>query len=226
MRVKCKEPATKGSQKWLQTLVNECREMLPLPPGKLQSKPSDIQWLSPLQSDEYAEYRDQCAIDRLGITLKQCPLEQFWPKRGPQWDGLAKTCDDKMILVEAKSRTKEMEGRGSTSQNQNSKQIIGRSLHRTRQFLNADRGAADWISSPYYQYANRLAHLYLLAELNDIDAYLMMIYFLNDKEQNGPRQSSEWKEAIRKQNSCLGLCNNHRLSDRVITLYPDVTEMS
>ena len=220
----CK-PATKGSQKWLQILVNECPEMLPLPSGKLQSKPLGIQWFSPLQSDEYAEYGDQCAIDRLGITLKQCPLEQFWPKRGPQWDGLAKICDGKIILVEAKSHIPEMGGSGSGA-NLESRQIIGRSLHRIRQFLNADRGAADWIDSPYYQYANRLAHLYLLAELNDIDAYLMMIYFLNDKEQNGPRQSSEWKEAIRKQNSCLGLCNDHRLSDRVITLYPDVTEMS
>lgn len=230
MRVPSSKRAPKGSQKWLQTLVNECLvnecpEMLLLPSGKLQSKPSDIQWLSPLQSDEYAEYGDQCAIDRLGIKLKRCQLEQFWPKRGPRWDGLAKTFDGKIILVEAKSRTKEMEGKGSKSQNQNSIQTIDDSLHKTRQFLNADSGAAAWIDSSYYQYANRLAHLYFLAELNGIDAYLMMIYFLNDKEQEGPRQISEWEEAIRKQNACLGLPNDHRLSDRVIPSYPDVAKI-
>lgn len=94
------------------------------------------------------------------------------------------------------------------------------------QFLGANTAVVDWGKHPYYQYANRLAHLYLLTELNGIDAYLMMIYFLNDKEQKGPCQISEWEEAIRKQNICLGLPNNHRLSDRVIPLYPDVEEMS
>ena len=217
------QPSTsKGSQKWLQILVNECPDLLPPLPGRLQLKTSDIQWRSPLQCDKYAEYRDKQFLDRLGIKLKNYPLNQFWPPRGPQWDGLAKTGAGKIILVEAKSHIREMQGGGSQAKDPKSWQTISSSLNMTRQSLGVNPGAADWISSPYFQYANRLAHLYLLVKLNGIDAYLMMIYFLNDKEQDGPDQISQWEEAIRKQNACLGLPDDHHLSGRVISLYPDV----
>ena len=220
-----KPPASKGSQKWLQILVNECPNLLPPLPGRLQLKTSDIQWRSPLRLDDYAEYRDEQFLDLLGIKLKNYPLNQFWPPKGPQWDGLAKTGTRKIILVEAKSHIGEMQSGGSQAKNSKSKKTIARSLNMTRQFLGVGTKADDWAERPYYQYANRLAHLYLLAELNGIDAYLMMIYFLNDAEQNGPTQISQWEEAIREQNAYLGLPGTHLLSNRVIHLYPDVLDI-
>ena len=223
----CVKPpfAEKGSRKWLQILVNECPDLLLPLPGRLQSKPSDIQWLSPRQCDGYNEYKDGKFLNRLEIELEQCPRNEFWPEGGPRWDGLAKTGAGKIILVEAKSRIGEMQSGGSQARDPESRKTISSSLNMTRQFLGVNPGAADWISSPYFQYANRLAHLYLLVELNGIDAYLMMIYFLNDKEQRGPDQISQWEKAIREQNACLGLPDDHPLSNRVIHLYPDVCDI-
>jgi len=43
------------------------------------------------------------------------------------------------------------------------------------------------------QYANRLAHLYLLCVENDVDAYLVMLYFYNDAEMDGPISVDQWR---------------------------------
>ena len=47
-----------------------------------------------------------------------------------------------------------------------------------------------------YQYANRLAHLYSLRQMNDIDAYLVFVYFLNDPDLDGPHTERERRAAI------------------------------
>jgi hypothetical protein len=83
--------AEKGSQKWLQILVNEKQEFLnSLVCDSLNfAENESVEWRSPLKSDDYAEYRDQAFLDRLDIKLEKEPLNQFWPIRGPQWDALA-----------------------------------------------------------------------------------------------------------------------------------------
>jgi len=86
-------PAKKGSQKWIQRLVDKkpdilnflIREQLNLPDT------DTIIWLSPLAGDGYAEYRDQAFLDLLGITLPRVSLSDFWPSRGPVWDGLGRS---------------------------------------------------------------------------------------------------------------------------------------
>jgi hypothetical protein len=85
-------PAVKGSQKWIQKLVNEKPDLL-TSPIRTQLNLSDtdsITWLSPLAEDEYAEYRDQAFLDLLDIKLPKVSLSDFWPSRGPVWDGLDK----------------------------------------------------------------------------------------------------------------------------------------
>ena len=85
-------PAVKGSQKWIQKLINEkpdlltslVRTQLGIP------HPDNIAWLSPLAEDEYAEYQDQAFIDLPNIKLPNVSLSDFWPSRGPVWDGLDK----------------------------------------------------------------------------------------------------------------------------------------
>ena len=37
------------------------------------------------------------------LTLPQRSLSSFWPRRGPQWDGLARTGRGDLLLVEAKA---------------------------------------------------------------------------------------------------------------------------
>ena len=219
------ECAEKGSQKWLQLAVNDYSELFnTLVAQQLHPKPSSIEWVSPLRCDDYAEYRDGDFIDRLGLELKNCPLNTFWPARGPWWDGLAKTDKDQVLLVEAKAYIGEMKGKGSNATSCKSRDMIACILAKTQTFLCAKQ-SCDWAKSPYYQYANRLAHLFLLAELNGIDAYLLNIYFLNDARKKGPNSSDFWEGAIHKQYEEMGLLQDHALADRIVNLYMDVRKL-
>ena len=93
--------AKRGSQKWIQKLINDKPEILN---SKIRSalnfsEEEDVQWLSPLKSDDYAEYRDQAFLNLLNVKLERIPLAQFWPKGGPQWDALGKSSSGKLLLV-------------------------------------------------------------------------------------------------------------------------------
>jgi len=83
--------AKKGSQKWLQVVVNETPDVLNaqiITQLKLLQTET-ITWLSPLAADDFAEYQDQTFLDLLQIKLPNVSLKDFWPTRGPVWDGLA-----------------------------------------------------------------------------------------------------------------------------------------
>lgn len=71
--------AKKGSQKWVQKLVNDKPHIMNSRIwGALNlSTEEGIQWFSPLKSDDYAEYRDQAFLDRLGIKLEKVSLKLF-----------------------------------------------------------------------------------------------------------------------------------------------------
>jgi hypothetical protein len=68
--------ALRGSQKWLQVLVNECPERIDrvLAPSLGLTQRERVRWLSPLKDDNYAEYRDREFVARLGVTLERIPL--------------------------------------------------------------------------------------------------------------------------------------------------------
>lgn len=223
--MKCERPmAIKGSKKWIQLAVNDYPVVLwNLVSPNLHPKPTRINWRSPLRSDGFAEFRDQKSIDSLGLKLKNRSLKSFWPSRGPRWDALAKTDISQVLLVEAKAYEGEIREQGTDASGE-SKQRIDCSLKETQQFLAADL-SIDWSKYPFYQYANRLAHLYLLTELNRIDAYLLMIYFLNDFDMGGPESPELWEKTIQNHCNEMGLPLDHRLSDRIINLYLDVHEL-
>ena len=71
--------AIKGSQKWIQKLVNEKSDLLnSLIRTQINFPVTDtITWLSPLAEDGYAEYQDQAFLDLLDITLNNVPLSDF-----------------------------------------------------------------------------------------------------------------------------------------------------
>lgn len=211
-----------GSQKWLQVSVNDHTELLDtyIAP-KLHPQPSSIEWLSPLRSDDYAEYSDDDFINRLGVTLDKKPLGEFWPKGGPHWDALGMTMQGQILLVEAKSYIKEMAGHNRRCRAKpQSRRIIENASTVVKNALGANPDS-DWLGD-HYQYANRLAHLFLLRVLNDLPAYLIMLYFLNDVEQDGPSEPAEWEAAIREEEHCLGIPETHALSDFVVPVFVDV----
>ena len=83
---------TKGSLKWIQDIVNSNPAVLDDKINKTANfkKGIVIEWLSPRAEDEYAEYKDQAFLDLLEISPLKVVLKDFWPSRGPQWDGLGK----------------------------------------------------------------------------------------------------------------------------------------
>ncbi len=216
--------AKKGSKKWLQLAVNDYPDVLfDLVVPNLAPKPTRISWRSPLRSDGFSEYRDKKFIDKLGLKLEDRPLKSFWPGGGPRWDALGRTDISQILLVEAKARVGEIKEQG-TDASGDSRERIDCSLKETQRFLGADT-TVDWSKYPHYQFANRLAHLYLLSEKNCIDAYLLMIYFLNDEVMGGPDSIGQWEAAIRTHHEGMGLRQDHCLSDRVINLYLDVRKL-
>ena len=210
----------KGSQKWIQKLVNEKSDLLNSL-IKIQLNLSDtdtITWLSPLAEDGYSEYQDQAFLDLLNITLSKISLSDFWPLKGPVWDGLGKSKTGRVFLVEAKSHISEVLSPG-TGAGVKSLRKIKKSLDDTKTFLHSN-SEHDW-SSIFYQYTNRLAHLYLLRELNEVPAYLVFVYFVNDNEMNGPQSIDEWNGALSLLMSYLGI-GRHRLKKYIADIFIDV----
>jgi hypothetical protein len=216
------KPAKRGSQKWIQKLVNEKSHILDSQIHKALnlSKEETIHWLSPLQDDNYAEYRDDAFLNRLDIMLENVSLADFWPKGGPQWDALGKSSKGKLFLVEAKSHIGELIS-DLHAKDKASISRIKASIEDIKLRLNARKGT-DWTKN-FYQYTNRLAHLRLLRK-NNKDAYLVFIYFLNDKEMKGPSTASEWQGAIKLLKAYLGI-RKHKLSKYIIDLFIDVNQI-
>ncbi len=209
---------------WLQVAVNERKDLL----NNLVSRELDlelseeIEWLSPIVVEKYHEYYDQGFIKRLGVKLNRRKLSDFWPRGGPHWDALGKTSNGRLLLVEAKAHIPEMI---STSKAKSLKSInlIQNSLLEVKQYLGVSKDV-DW-SDMYYQYANRLAHLYLLRVVNDLPAELLFLCFINDYEKKGPTTNKQWLDAIENMKEYWGLSRRHHLSDHVHHIFLDVKKL-
>lgn len=211
----------KGSLKDIQLLVNNHSFILNKAIIQKDRFPikGEIKWLSPLAENDFSEYSDEDFIKLLELNITY-PLKKFWPKRGPQWDALGISRNN-VFLVEAKANLKELKSPASIA-GPKSKLIIDEALNATKQYLQI-KNNIDW-SGKYYQYTNRLAHLYFFRVLNGVDAYLVNIYFLNDKEVKGPKTKEEWEAAILVMKTCLGI-GRHKFDEYIIDVYIDVEEM-
>jgi hypothetical protein len=219
------DAAARGSQKWIQLAVNNhvsfldraIREALGF------DKSEQITWLSPLREDAYSEYRDKGFIRRLGIELASRPLEEFWPRRGPQWDGLGRTNTGKILLIEAKANIPEIVS-SACKASEPSNSLIQRSLREVQGYLKIDFNI-DW-SCKLYQYTNRIAHLYFLRKINQIPAHLIFVYFVGDHNVDGPCSILEWKAALKVAKGVLGIGEHHRLSKYTTDVYIDIAALS
>jgi hypothetical protein len=119
----------------------------------------------------------------------------------PQWDALGKSSTGKLLLVKTKSHISELTSE-SRAEDESSRKKIQESLENTKHYLNS-KVNVDW-SQSFYQYTNRIAHLYLLRK-NNVPAYLVLVYFLNDIDVDGPATFYEWEGAIKLLKSCLGI---------------------
>jgi len=215
--------AEKGSKKWIQNIVNRSPSSLDsrireggfLPEGKF------ISWLSPLATDNYAEYRDAGFLERLDLSAHKEGLLQFWPSRGPQWDALGVQQDlQRCYLVEAKANIPELV---STCQAKDPVSIrrIEESLNITREHFCIDSNLT-WLHGSY-QYANRLAHLYFLREVAKVDAVLVLVYFLNDPTYL-PTSHEAWQGALTLQKKLMGI-SSHILQKSVCEIFVDTGDI-
>ncbi len=225
MRVPQKSRAEKGSQKWIQYLINACPEVLNT---RIQEKLAslsgrEICWISPLEQDEFAEYRDITFLEKINLPGLSEELQRFWPKNGPQWDALGKTSDGKaIILVEAKANVPELVS-FCGAKDKESLQTISKSLAETQRWVNCRDRSIDW-EHGFYQYANRLAHLYFLREKAHKEAYLVFLFFLEDSNYISTSEEA-WNSALKLQKKLLGL-PTRTLSGKAIDIFLNVKELN
>lgn len=212
-----------GSLKQLQILVNEKPEMFNQQLRKSLPELADdkIIWQSPLVDDNYAEYTDDDFIQKVGLDQEEINLKEFWPRRGANWDGLATTHSGKIILVEAKANILELVS-GSSGAGEKSMKLIRKSLEETKNYLNITNNI-DW-TGKFYQYTNRIAHLYFLKVKKKKDVYLVNIYFIGDESVDGPKTKNEWEGAIKVMKYYLGL-SNHNLQKYMADIFIDVNDL-
>lgn len=215
--------ATKGSQNWLQVAVNERPAVLnrAIVEAAGLDPSTSIEWVSPLAAENYREYRDGDFIERIKAELPHRSLASVWPERGPVWDGLARTSRGDLLLVEAKAHIAEMVSPASKASPASLAKIT-RALEETRQAL-APKSSMSW-SGTFYQYTNRLAHLYFLRTLNKQPARMVFLYFIGDEEMGGPESRVEWEGAIKVTEVYLGL-GRHKLSRFVHHVFVDVEDL-
>jgi hypothetical protein len=161
-----------------------------------------IEWISPVAADGFAEYYDEAFLAKLKANHLDVPLRQFWPKSGPRWDGLARTKSGKLILLEAKAYVEEAVDYTSSAGIESMKQISA-ALKNAKSSFHASK-KANW-EQPFYQYANRLAHLFFLRKLNREDAYLLFVCFADAPDVPKPCSAQHWEGAIRIIERTLGL---------------------
>lgn len=214
------QPAgTRGSLKWIQKCANTAhldRHILP------RIGASNIEWRSPLVSDDYAEYRDGDFLALLGLSRLEGALRDFWPQRGPQWDALALSDKGDVLLIEAKAHIDELCSPG-TAASEDSRARIEAALDRAISACGAKPKAA-WADA-FYQLANRLAHLHFL-RANGVPAWLVLVNFIGDDEMNGPTTKAEWEAAYRVVHHVMGLRADHPLSRHVLHVYPEVRALA
>ncbi len=195
---------TRRSEHWLRAAVNKHSEPLNARVRTvLGLAPNDaIHWLSPLADDEFAEYYDEAFLERLEIRGLSVPLSEFWPAGGPRWDGLARTSSGEHILVEAKAYVEEAVDYRSRA-GESSLIKIRYALGLAKEAFRAS-AEGSW-ERPFYQYANRLAHLHFLRGLNGVKARLLFLYFADAPDVPRPCSEDQWIGAIRLINKVLGL---------------------
>jgi hypothetical protein len=195
--------AFKGSQRQVQTWVNERtaelnQSILAKLPDLAALEPQ-ITWRSPLSEDNYREYADVAFLEQIGHGDLADDLAEFWPSRGPVWDGLATYTsaagNGGVVLVEGKSYPGELEGSGcqagssGSEESKRSRIKIAAALRRTQTWLEMHE-IPDWMG-PLYQSANRLAHVYWLRDQAKVETWLVHLLFANDRIR--PTKPGTWE---------------------------------
>jgi hypothetical protein len=208
---------THGSQLQVQIYVN--RRSGDLTEAVLGALPSlarqtrKICWTVPLEHEGFAEPKDEAFLRAVGWGDLAAELAEFWPARGPVWDALAvAVLPDRrpgVVLAEGKSYPEEFRGVGAKAGDV-SRDKISNAIAATQHWLGAEEAPDLWLGD-LYQSANRLAHLYWLREVAQVEAWLVYLLFTDDYTHRAASRE-EWDEAIPLVDEDLGLASHSEIA--------------
>jgi hypothetical protein len=214
----------------LQNLVNDYPEylnclILSNSPSLRTYAATHPKWVSPLASDDYTEYQDKQFLEVIGFPKLSNNLADFWPQRGPVWDALAtvegKSGSRGVILLEAKSHIPELANPSyACKATGKSLEKIKKSLTTVKRELKVKR-KAEWLGE-YYQYANRIAHLYFLTIVGQVPTWMVFLYFVGDVKQKGPTTVVEWTASLDKMREALSLPRDYLLEQTIINVFAPI----
>lgn len=225
--------ATKGSQYQLQRWINE-------KPSELSTQllcasqsilvfSEAIEWVSPLMDEQYKTYQDdflELLLEGEELEVARRKLRQFWPSRGPVWDGLAivqgknldGTTQRGIILVDAKAHVDETKSALRAKSFESREKITSRIVE-VKAELGSTSAVEVW-TNQYYQIANRLCFLYFLNKQLGIPTWLVFSNFVNDPSHK-PTSRASWLQHQKVIWRELGVESDAMLMGRVVTIYPD-----
>lgn len=226
--------AKKGSQYDLQQLVNVHPTLFEKAFSEaVKRNPVKIEWLSPLGKEEYKEYCNfpRFITDEKTLADFKVKLKDVWPKRKPQWDGIAlDNKNNEYLLIEAKAHIGEI--CSSIKAQKSSREKIKKAL---KGFAGASFNEEVWLKK-YYQTANRLYFLNLLNEF--LQAHrektkwervrLVYLVFLNDRIVGEGKEETEekWIKKLCEAENTLYRERSHELSEFITHVYIDSEELS
>ena len=208
------------------------------------------EWLDFAFGDEGKLDREWRGVDFLDSASDvKSDWLKFWPQSGnvPNWDAVGRlelSADVEYLLVEAKAHVEELQSSCSAKETKNKGELgeirdtrkatkeggLDKIKDALKATIKGNGLAADvdrWLR-PYYQYANRLAHLHFLTE-HRIPARLVFIYFCGDDWggktlSNGrspicPKAANGWAAPLERIHNRLGLSGQSKLEERVHKLF-------
>lgn len=226
--------ASKGSKSYLQQYMVNSKDKLseaiiaasPSLLSFIESK-NKIDWKSPLAipekqgKEEFYEYRDDF-LEVLGLNddIHKEKLVNFWPKNGPQWDGLAvvngKNGQKGLLLVEAKAHISEIRADLKATSETSIKRIKD-SMKAAQNYYGI--GAVDW-TKHYYQLGNRIAFLYFMNEILHIPTWLVLINFTDGDYKSTSLE--QWLAHYHKIYTDIGIKqSNYKLLSNIIQIFPN-----
>ncbi|GAA0122308.1 MULTISPECIES: hypothetical protein [Clostridium] len=223
--------ATQGSRLYLQQYMVNAEDKLSemiiaASPSLLifAENKSNIDWKSPLEKcskGEFYEYRDDF-LEVLNLEDERYKkakenLREFWPKNGPQWDGLAVVNgingEKGFLLVEAKAHLDETKSDLKAVSNQSINKIK-KSISRTQEYYGIETN--DWTKN-YYQLGNRIAYLYFMNEILKIPTWLVLINFTDGEYKK--TELYEWLKHYNQIYTSMGINLNSKLLNNIIQIF-------
>lgn len=221
--------AEKGSKFYFQNHMisskDELSEMIIAASPSLQAFVDDkskIDWKSPLESEDFREYRDDfldvLALDQKALNEAKAKLKDFWPKNGPQWDGLAVVNgaygQRGLLLVEAKAYPGETKS-DLRAECDESVRKIESSISRVQGYYEIQPN--NWTKN-CYQMGNRIAYLYFMNEILNIPAWLVLINFIDGDFKR--TELNQWLAHYNKLYRSMGMHHDCKTFNRIIQVFP------